>query len=265
MINIEKVSILDEAVIKELIDENVNIYTYSKSRIISDYRGEKGFTAAYNGRQLLELLQNADDAQTDKVLISIDTHKNVLSIANNGSPFDAKGLRSLMLANISPKNKREFIGNKGLGFRSILNWVVSVKVKTKDYIFEFSPKFAKQKFEEIIKSTEEQLEIINNEKDLLEGEIPFAILAIPDYKENSEHQDFVTIIELNYKENEEQNILKQLDAITPEVLIFLNHTTEIEIVGADYLNRKLVLSLDPVKGKERVSVNEFTWNIYSSG
>lgn len=265
MKNIEMTSTLNETIIKELIDENIKTYTNSKSRIISDFRGEKGFTAAYNGRQLLELLQNADDAQTDKVLISIDTENNVLSIANNGDPFDSDGLRSLMLANISSKNKREFIGNKGLGFRSILNWVISVKVKTQDLILEFSPEIAKGEFEKIIKSSADREKIINNEKDLAEGEIPFAILAIPDFKKNTILQDFVTIIELNYKESEEFNILEQLDTISPQVLLFLNHTREIEVLVNNELDRKLVLTEDPIKGNERVSVNEFTWNIYNSG
>lgn len=255
---------LNEAIINELIAENVNTYK-SRSRIISDYRGEIGFTAAYNGRQLLELLQNADDAQTDKVFISIDTEKNVLSIANNGDPFYAEGLRSLMLANISSKNKREYIGNKGLGFRSILNWVISVKIKTQDFILEFSPVIARREFEKIIKSSEEREEIIRNEKDLPEGEIPFAILAIPDFKKNTKNQDFITIVELNYKESEERSILEQLETITPEVLLFLNHIHEIEIIGAGELDKKLILTEDPVKGKDRVSVNEFTWNIYNSG
>ena len=265
MKNIEMTNILNEAIINELIDENINTYTNSKSRIISDFRGEKGFTAAYNGRQLLELLQNADDAKTDKVLISIDTKNNVLSIANNGMPFDSDGLRSLMLANISSKNKREFIGNKGLGFRSILNWVISVKVKTQDFILEFSPEIAKREFEKIIKSSADREKIITNEKDLAVGEIPFAILAIPDFKMNTENQDFITIVELNYKESEERSILEQLKTITPEVLLFLNHIHEIEIIGASELDKKLTLTEDPVKGTERVSVNEFTWNIFNSG
>lgn len=265
MKNIEMTNTLNEVIIKELIDENINTYANSKSRIISDFRGEKGFTAAYNGRQLLELLQNADDAKTDKVLISIDTENNVLSIANNGIPFDSDGLRSLMLANISSKNKREFIGNKGLGFRSILNWVISVKVKTQGFILEFSPEIAKREFEKIIKSSADREKIINNEKDLAEGEIPFAILAIPDFKKNTNNQDFVTVIELNYKKNEESNILEQLDTISPQVLLFLNHTKEIKVLVNNELDRDLVLKEDLVNGNERVSVNEFTWNIYNSG
>jgi len=256
---------LNENIIKQLIDENVSTYKISKSRIISDYRGEKGYTAAYNGRQFLELLQNADDAQTDKVLIILDAEKNILSIANNGIPFDEKGLRSVMLANVSPKNKREFIGNKGLGFRSILNWVISVKVKTPDYIFEFSPKFARKKFEEIIESLEEREQFIRNEKDLPHGEIPFAILAIPDYSQNKNNQNFITVIELNYKETEERQILEQIEAITPEVLLFLNHIHEIEIIGAGNLDKKIILTEDSITAKERVKVNELSWNIYNSG
>ncbi len=258
-------TLLNAESIKQLIDENIETYKISPSRIGSDYRGEKGFTAAYNGRQLLELLQNADDAKTDKVLITLDTKNTTLSIANNGTPFDVSGLRSLMLANSSSKNKKEFIGNKGLGFRSILNWVSSVKIKTPNGILEFSPDIAKREFERLIPDEGKRKEIIANEKDLPKGEIPFAILAIPDFTKKNETQEWQTIIKLAYKKVAEKDILEQLKAITPEVLLFLNHTIQIEIAGAKELDKILVLSKEVTNGKTSLSVNGFKWNVFDSG
>ena len=250
--------------IKKFIDENVNTYK-SYSRITSDYRGEKALTDAYNGRQLLEMLQNADDAQTDKVALALDTKNGILSIANNGIPFDIKGLGSLMLANNSPKNKRGFIGNKGLGFRSILNWVDVVKIKTKVCILEFSKEIAKNEFERLVPDFYIRQQIIENEKDLPNGEIPFAILAIPDFKENTGSQDWETIIELKYKKEFENNILEQLEAIKPEVLLFLNHTKEIKISGTELLDKELILTKNIIGGKTTLTVNDKTWNLYDSG
>ncbi|KGO88993.1 DUF3883 domain-containing protein [Flavobacterium suncheonense] len=257
-------TLLNKQTVENLIAENYNTYK-SHSRIISDYRGEKGLTEAYNGRQLLEMLQNADDAQTDKVHLHLDTENTTLTIANNGIPFDIKGLGSLMLANNSPKNKRDFIGNKGLGFRSILNWVNVVKIKTRECILEFSSSIAKKEFEKLIPDVTIRQQIIDNEKDLSNGDVPFAVLAIPDFKENTEVQDWETIIELKYKKSEENKILEQLEKITPEVLLFLNHTIYIKISGAGNIDKELILSPSRDKIEKIITVNNTTWNLFDSG
>lgn len=256
--------LLTKSSVENLIAENYNTYK-SYSRITSDYHGEKGLTEAYNGRQLLEMLQNADDAQTDKVLLQLDTENTILTIANNGIPFDIKGLGSLMLANNSPKNKRDFIGNKGLGFRSILNWVDVVKIKTKECVLEFSKEIARGEFEKLIPNSTIRQQIIENEKDLPKGDLPIAVLAIPDFKENTEPQNWETIVELKYKKSEEEKILEQLKTITPEVLLFLNHTTSIQIAGAGEIDNELVLTPSRNLVEKTLTVNYSTWNLFDSG
>jgi hypothetical protein len=259
-----KSTFLTKQSVEDLIAENYNTYK-SYSRITSDYRGEKGLTEAYNGRQLLEMLQNADDAQTDKILLHLDTENTILTIANNGVPFDIKGLGSLMLANNSPKNKRDFIGNKGLGFRSILNWVDVVKIKTTTCVLEFSKEIARGEFEKLIPDSAIRQQIIENEKDLPKGDLPIAVLAIPDFKENTEPQNWETIVELKYKKSEEEKILEQLKTITSEVLLFLNHTTSIQIVGAGEFDNELVLTPSRNLVEKTITVNDNTWNLFDSG
>jgi len=78
----------------------------------SDYNNERGIKDEYNGRQFLELLQNIDDTKSKQALIQLDTRKKVVLIANSGEPFSEGGLKSLMMAHLSPKDKT-FIGNKG--------------------------------------------------------------------------------------------------------------------------------------------------------
>ncbi|MET3539184.1 sacsin N-terminal ATP-binding-like domain-containing protein [Chryseobacterium limigenitum] len=250
--------------VEKLVAENYNTYK-SPSRITSDYHGEKGLTDAYNGRQLLEMLQNADDAQTDKVLLHLDTENDILIIANNGASFDSRGLGSLMLAHNSKKNKRDFIGNKGLGFRSILNWVDVVKIKTKECVLEFSKEIASKQFEYLIPDHNVRQQIIDNETDLPEGNVPFAVLAIPYFIENTETQDWETIIELKYKKEEEEKIIEQLKTITPEVLLFLNHTTNIQISGAGKIDKELLLTPSRSEVDKTLTVNDITWNLFDSG
>lgn len=95
--------------------------------LIADHNREINYTRDYHGRELLELLQNADDAgegceQPNHVALILTAEG--LCVANSGKAFSDDGVVSLMISDNSPKRKQRsrYIGNKGLGFRSILNW-----------------------------------------------------------------------------------------------------------------------------------------------
>ncbi|MBI5515255.1 MAG: DUF3883 domain-containing protein [Deltaproteobacteria bacterium] len=84
----------------------------------------------YHGRFVIELLQNAHDAlQTSpreasrRIEFVLDTSvepHGVLYVANDGRPFRREDLRALANLGQSSKDPRESIGNKGIGFRSVL-------------------------------------------------------------------------------------------------------------------------------------------------
>ncbi|NND24123.1 MAG: DUF3883 domain-containing protein [Acidimicrobiia bacterium] len=251
--------------IKDLIDKNRETYKINLSRIISDFRGEKQTTNDYRGRQLLELLQNADDARTNKTHIHLDTKNQLLRIANNGDKFDLNGIQSLLIANLSSKHKKEFIGNKGLGFRSILNWTSKINIITREFKLTFSPEIAQQRFYEFIPDLREREKIIHqNNKYLSKNEVPFAILALPEHNKGEENQQWETIIELKYHKKYEGEILEQLEAISPRILLFLNHTDEIEISGTGSLDTRIkrhFLNDD----KTEIQINDNQWHVYNSG
>ncbi len=83
----------------------------------------------YRGRAVLELLQNAHDvlafASSDDprrisfVLNSSPEHPELL-IANSGRPFRREDFSGICQLGQSPKDPNESVGNKGLGFRSVL-------------------------------------------------------------------------------------------------------------------------------------------------
>lgn len=133
--------------------KQANIETYSQTiRVTSDFRLEKGTTESYNGRQILELLQNCDDAlqqgysNSDCVVdIELDIQNKILRVSNYGDPFTKDGVASLLVANTSGKGY-ELIGNKGLGFRSVLNWVEKVKIYTRNTIISFSEEQVRREF-----------------------------------------------------------------------------------------------------------------------
>lgn len=89
----------------------------------------QSITADYHGRFLIELIQNAYDAHPHgrgdgevEVLLDLDAGEHgTLYVANRGSPFTDKNVDALFDMGLSSKPPGESIGNKGLGFRSVLH------------------------------------------------------------------------------------------------------------------------------------------------
>ena len=84
--------------------------------------------ADYRDRFLIELIQNAYDAHSagtldGRIEIALDKREGeygTLFVANGGSPFGEKNVKSLCDIGLSLKPLAESIGNKGLGFRSVV-------------------------------------------------------------------------------------------------------------------------------------------------
>lgn len=109
---------------------------------------------AYRGRCVLELLQNGHDALGDTleakpglITFSLSTAPvPVLLIANSGRPFERKDFKGLCQLGQSPKDPNKSVGNKGLGFRSVLEvasapeiWSTASIQGGTAYAFRFDP------------------------------------------------------------------------------------------------------------------------------
>lgn len=116
-----------QARIRELAASQIENYLRQPAELVGHFNREVSALDGYRGRQLLELLQNADDAGVDAtagctLLLSLSRQR--LVVANTGKAFSPKGLTSLVISDCSPKqlDRNRFIGCKGLGFRSVLTW-----------------------------------------------------------------------------------------------------------------------------------------------
>ena len=109
---------------------------------------------AYRGRCILELLQNAHDALANPLtgdpkqisFVFTTASKPVLLIGNSGHPFHFKDFQGLCQLGQSPKGPNESVGNKGLGFRSILEvsafpeiWSTAPVGGDVSFVFRFDP------------------------------------------------------------------------------------------------------------------------------
>ncbi len=249
--------------IEKLIESNLKTYRDNSDRFIADYNRELELTKEYNGRQLLELLQNADDAASPEVLIKWDKDNFKLAISNKGEPFETGGIKSLMLANLSTKTKISYIGNKGLGFRSILNWAEQINIVSNGCLISFSEAVANDVFENQLNLTPHDKKQLRSDRNLTLETVPFPILAIPTIKVNSQKNDWTTSIEISYREEFENDIAKQLSEIKEEILLFLNNVQKITILQNGNAAIELISHKKETEVFETVSIQDKKWHVFS--
>ncbi|MGV8968374.1 MAG: DUF3883 domain-containing protein [Cellulomonas sp.] len=114
---------------------NSSLYNPTRSlRVLSSQIAQE-----YEDRFLVELVQNAYDAQPSRsregvVHIRLDERpeKPVLYVSNTGSPFTKTNFAALTNVALSSKPAGEGIGNKGVGFRSVLRVCDSPEIYSVD-------------------------------------------------------------------------------------------------------------------------------------
>lgn len=230
-----KISHITRQDIEELIASRREEYLRTPLRIVEDYNNENKNIEEYNGRQLLEMIQNANDEsdtlKAKKVYIKLE--EDNLLIANNGNAFSLGGVESLVYSDLSPKTmEKNKVGKKGLGFRSILNWSKEIYIASYNLHLKFSKKHAEDFLANIL---EEKPQIRQTLERKTKKKIPISVLRCP-YLETDiskkKAPEYDTVIELLLKDDDSifRSINKQIEKdITPETLIFLNKLEEIEI------------------------------------
>ncbi|HIB49502.1 MAG TPA: DUF3883 domain-containing protein [Flavobacteriaceae bacterium] len=248
----------------QLKKDKIELYKKDYHEMVAAYNREAATTSGYNGRQILELLQNCDDQQSESVVIEIDRKNNRLLIANKGIPFSRAGYRSLATSNLSSKiDKTQYIGNKGLGFRSILNWSKKVSIYSNGFKVTYSnenkEKAFDNAFDPIIKNE------IRETYNLQSTIYPIPVLSVPEIIETDNYSDYAAVIELNYKSDFIESIDNQIKAITSETILFLHYIKSIKFIGFDF---KTDIHIDRetenlVKGSVQKITNDVeTWDVY---
>ncbi|PKB15110.1 sacsin N-terminal ATP-binding-like domain-containing protein [Flavobacterium sp. 5] len=219
--------------ILDLIGKRRDIYIKDPLLIVEHFNNENKIIDEYNGRQLLEMIQNANDESdtTKPKKVKITLENNTLIIANNGNPFSIGGVESLIYSDLSPKVMEENkVGQKGLGFRSVLNWSEEIYIASYDLHLKFSKQHARTFLEGLI---EENPEIQTVLKRKTNKSFSISVLRCPYLEEDTNHKkeiDYDTVIELSLKQDINQDIKDQINKdIIPEILIFLNKLEEIEV------------------------------------
>ena len=152
----------DEIVI-DATTRKVRTFLYEIAEGTSNYRSLHSLTEQvehqYHGRFIVELIQNAHDALMVpdegtrlplriEIALKDEGEFGTLYVANDGRPFSASNFNSLSQLGQSDKNPQESIGNKGIGFRSVLEITDAPEIYSRSvpssphfdgYCFAFSP------------------------------------------------------------------------------------------------------------------------------
>jgi len=283
----QKIKFIDNPKIHEERNKVIIEYTEGRSgRIRSDFQREQAVAKEYRGRELIELLQNTEDAAYEdertrgKGKVVITLKNSSLIIENTGKPFDFEGIHSIMLADDSPKDPllKDVIGNKGLGFRSILSWAEIIKISSSKVCVEFSQNGVSNLEQEILSKKPSLVEELIN--------TPISVLSAPIILDNSEHNsEYDTRIEIKCRsgfKNEQGLTVSQIiknqinEMVQEDVLVFLRNTKElvldIENEETKHYCKEVSISTELDRGikKENVEisllgdVNSWKYSLYTS-
>ncbi len=225
------------------IDElrNIFIEKYTTSKLSTELEKacseEYELMRDYNGRQILELLQNVDDACGEKTgsesAVTIKFVDGILEVGNTGTTFTEDTIERLCLGRASNKSASK-IGNKGTGFRSLLNDAEWIEIHSGTFSIRFSYEYTKSLFEQYVnKESACYCELIANQLDNWKKDYPlcFPVLNCPKAIEKVDTK-FDTLIRIKIKETNQPkttSIDSQLRMSFYKSILFLPNITKIVI------------------------------------
>ena len=237
----------NDSVFNTVIDQyNKVVVDFDSSLIRKNLTEEFKTKGDYVGREIYELLQNAEDQKSSYVKITLD--EQYVSVENGGAecvPFSKKGFISIMMADMSPKfedGAKQYIGCKGLGFRSILNWSKSIEICSSGVRCKFSREIADNCWEDIkqhifenIKDKEKAAQVVLKHESFAKRNYgfrtPVPTLAKPITDDYFGPVDS-TVIRVEYDKSDSRvvnSINEQIKSISGTILLFLTHIQRIEI------------------------------------
>jgi hypothetical protein len=209
-----KIMINSDAVLENLRNNRLKSYQATPGDIEEHRRAELRVAGDTAGRPLIELIQNADDAMnqtydSDNNRIKIILQNDRLLVANYGTPFTPEGVEAICNLDRSPKKDRRItIGNKGIGFKSVLSWSMKPTIYSTTFEFTFDREKSAKEITQALKEDykTEHVPLMR---------LPFIILPLKN-------------------ETVSMAILGELDNFDPLTLLFLNSVSHLLIVTDDF-------------------------------
>jgi hypothetical protein len=212
---------------------------------------EKYISESYQGRSLIELLQNADDALATKFYIErIDS--STYLIANNGRFFTNEDLISICRSGASTKQRKSnSIGFRGIGFKSIVNYARRVHILSGKIKITFSKELSQNILNEF-------------------GNVP--LIRIPHEFVNYEYfslidrletESFKTFFIFEVISDELANEMASFESTSmlflnniKEIIFKLNEQTKIYKISREINENYVISSIDSDKSSRWLTIND---------
>lgn len=180
---------------------------------VEQYIGE-----SYRTRALIELIQNADDAEATD--FGLHAFRDGFVVGNNGRPFTIQDVEALCRSGSSNKYRGgNTIGYRGIGFKSVVNLSSTIYVVSDDFAFYFN----KQKTQEALNSRED-VPLIRVPHPLADANASPLVDDIHEFKSTFGYQT-VFFFDLP----NERISLEELVGFDRSSLLFLNHLRSLRI------------------------------------
>ena len=125
------------------ISNNFITEALASPRMLEDLAAmEKYMSESYDGRTFVELLQNADDAKSNRVKVFLVN--DTLIVANDGRPFDDNDIMAICRSGASSKQRGSNIGYRGVGFKSATAISTEIVIHSAGTCFTFSKSICAQ-------------------------------------------------------------------------------------------------------------------------
>ena len=225
--------------INKITEEARLLYSMKTQRAyLKDRKEENNLTQQYKAREIYELLQNIDDAAPvgQQCIASIEYSNGCLSVSNNGEPFSISTFQRLCQGSVSGKDGK-YIGCKGIGFRSVLNWSDEISIysgaEDKYISAMFSREYAEKQLQKLLEESDDDVkkhlkeQIEDLEKNGFDSSYP--IFRAPEYIDTID-KNYDTVIKLKIKKGLEDSIISSLKEVERYryILLFLPHLQQIE-------------------------------------
>jgi hypothetical protein len=218
---------------------------HATSRALSENASQQ-----YAGRALLELIQNGHDVLTAEhpgrihVLLDYTVQPPALYVANEGKPFAENNFKGIVDFGLSSKVAGEGIGNKGLGFRSVLQLTDHPEVYSRDPSDAADRRFGGYSFryprhDELTKLGAEIgiPEHVMAEASPLDLPVPASAGASDEVLQRFANDGFATVVKLPLRDSDAvSEVLAQIEAIKSAdapILLFLDRLTELRLQVRD--------------------------------
>lgn len=234
----------------ETVISDINTRFISEAKnspaLLSDMASmEKYMSESYSGRIIVELLQNADDALSSKVLIT-EIGGSVI-FANDGRPFNDADVMAISRSGASEKKRGETIGYRGIGFKSASFLSSDIVIHSNNTTFSFSKK-------KTAKALDVDFECVPT-------------IRIPFLEGSTDYTDIIDSLKTGgystlfiFKFSNKEVLQEEIASLNPDLMLFLRHLQEIKVsnMGEDKL---LKIVRQATEWGQEISIDANKWGI----